>query len=192
MGMVRQGDTPWTPKTITKGDGYEYASRTKRETGSHLPFRLQSAWKINGRQCGAACRLSCRGTAALGADWPYPQLHAQDGSHSPPNTGTCRRPAWALDRARLWNAIDNMETRKDAQLGSEVEVALPLILSPTDNLELLRAWVRDTFVAAGHGRGHCVSRKKGQPPCPHPADAARHRARRIWQKESRLECPPAP
>ena len=50
-------------------------------------------------------------------------------------------PAWALDRARLWNTIDTMETRKDAQLAREVEVALPLILSPTDNLELLRAWV---------------------------------------------------
>ena len=72
-------------------------------------------------------------------------------------------PTWALDRARLWNAIDTTETRKDAQLAREVEVALPLILSPTDNLELLRAWVRETFVAAGMIADIAYHAKRGNP-----------------------------
>ena len=72
-------------------------------------------------------------------------------------------PRWALDRARLWNAIDTMETRKDAQLAREVEVALPLILSPSDNLELLRAWVGETFVAAGMVADVAYHAKRGNP-----------------------------
>jgi ATP-dependent exoDNAse (exonuclease V) alpha subunit len=72
-------------------------------------------------------------------------------------------PAWALDRARLWNAIDNMETRKDAQLAREVEVALPLILGPNDNLELLRAWVGEIFVAAGMVADIAYHAKRGNP-----------------------------
>ena len=72
-------------------------------------------------------------------------------------------PAWTLDRARLWNAIDNMETRKDAQVAREVEVALPLILAPNDNLELLRAWVGETFVAAGMVADVAYHAKRGNP-----------------------------
>ncbi len=72
-------------------------------------------------------------------------------------------PAWALERARLWNTIDTMETRKDAQVAREVEVALPLALAPTDNLEMLRVWVKETFVAAGMVADVCYHNKPGNP-----------------------------
>ncbi len=52
-------------------------------------------------------------------------------------------PAWAKDRATLWNAVDRIENRCDAQLAREVEVSLPLALSPVDHCDLLRDWVRD-------------------------------------------------
>ena len=34
-------------------------------------------------------------------------------------------PRWALDRARLWNAVEAGERRKDAQLAREAILALP-------------------------------------------------------------------
>ena len=34
-------------------------------------------------------------------------------------------PAWAQDRARLWNAVEAAERRKDAQVAREVRVAIP-------------------------------------------------------------------
>lgn len=72
-------------------------------------------------------------------------------------------PAWAKDRQTLWNAIDRIERRCDAQLAREVEVALPLALSPVDHCELLRAWVSETFVAAGMVADVCYHAKRGNP-----------------------------
>lgn len=39
-------------------------------------------------------------------------------------------PDWMADRARLWNAVEAVERRKDARLAKEIEVALPRELSP--------------------------------------------------------------
>lgn len=38
-------------------------------------------------------------------------------------------PDWMADRARLWNAVEAVEKRKDARLAKEIEVALPRELS---------------------------------------------------------------
>ena len=40
-------------------------------------------------------------------------------------------PAWSKDRATLWNAVDRIEHRCDAQLAREVEVSLPLRSAPS-------------------------------------------------------------
>ena len=72
-------------------------------------------------------------------------------------------PAWALDRARLWNAIDNMETRKDAQLGTRGggrPAADPLAQRQP---RVARAWVRETFVAAGMVADIAYHAKRGNP-----------------------------
>lgn len=72
-------------------------------------------------------------------------------------------PTWAIDRSALWNAVDRIEHRCDAQLAREVEVALPLALSPTDHCNLLREWIGETFVAAGMVADICYHAKRGNP-----------------------------
>lgn len=45
---------------------------------------------------------------------------------------------WALDRSRLWNAVEAAERRKDARVAREVEVSLPHELDPESRLLLVR------------------------------------------------------
>ena len=58
-------------------------------------------------------------------------------------------PAWATDRARLWNAVESAEKRKDAQLCREVDIALPSELGESQRLDLVREFVQRQFVDAG-------------------------------------------
>lgn len=57
--------------------------------------------------------------------------------------------AWLRDREALWNYVERMEGRKDAQLAREINLALPHELTDEQRLDLLRAFVRDEFVALG-------------------------------------------
>jgi ATP-dependent exoDNAse (exonuclease V) alpha subunit len=52
-------------------------------------------------------------------------------------------------RARLWNAAERHERRRDAQLAREIEIALPAELSFDQQLALTRAWIRSQLVARG-------------------------------------------
>ena len=56
---------------------------------------------------------------------------------------------WVFDRQTLWNTVDKVETRKDAQLGRQVEIGLPIELSRSENIALLRDFTERTFVAKG-------------------------------------------
>ena len=58
-------------------------------------------------------------------------------------------PDWARDRSALWNAVEQIERRKDAQVSREVRVALPSELSPEQNRDLVRGFVQAQFVARG-------------------------------------------
>jgi len=58
-------------------------------------------------------------------------------------------PGWMADRQRLWNQVEATERRKDAQLARELEIGLPLELSHDENVELVRDYVRQNFVAKG-------------------------------------------
>jgi len=62
----------------------------------------------------------------------------------PPNA-----PEWIYDRHTLWNAIEKIERRRDAQLARELEMSLPVELSLDDHIELLHRYVRSEIVAAG-------------------------------------------
>ena len=61
-------------------------------------------------------------------------------SHAPPEF---------QDRSTLWNSVEQIEKSSDAQLAREIEVALPVELSPAQQLALVRAFVKDNFVDAG-------------------------------------------
>lgn len=53
------------------------------------------------------------------------------------------------DQARLWNAVEAREKRKDSQLAREVIVAIPRELDKDQGLALVRAFVQRTFVEQG-------------------------------------------
>ena len=58
-------------------------------------------------------------------------------------------PDRLADRELLWNEVEGSERRKDAQLAREIELALPRELPDADNIELVRAYVQEQFVARG-------------------------------------------
>ncbi len=53
------------------------------------------------------------------------------------------------DREQLWNAVESVEVRKDAQLAREVEFALPRELDQAEGIRLAREFVDREFVARG-------------------------------------------
>ena len=58
-------------------------------------------------------------------------------------------PSWAHNRETLWNAAEQSERRKDAQLAREIEIGLPIELTKDQQVALLRDYARTTFVARG-------------------------------------------
>ncbi len=58
-------------------------------------------------------------------------------------------PHWASNRERLWNAVEAVERRKDAQLCRELEVALPIELNKEAQRRLIFAFVNKVFVERG-------------------------------------------
>jgi Ti-type conjugative transfer relaxase TraA len=58
-------------------------------------------------------------------------------------------PEWVHDRSVLWNTVEAVEVRKDAQLAREIMIALPVELSKDEQIELLRDYAAKTFVAQG-------------------------------------------
>lgn len=56
---------------------------------------------------------------------------------------------WLADRETLWNTIEAMETRKDAQLAREFNMALPFELEHGDRLALVRNFLKAQFVRRG-------------------------------------------
>lgn len=58
-------------------------------------------------------------------------------------------PDWMRDRDQLWNAVEAVERRRDAQLAREIEIALPRELDRGARLDLLRGFVQRAFVDRG-------------------------------------------
>src|SRR3546814_18852382 len=52
-------------------------------------------------------------------------------------------PEWAADRERLWNAAELAETRKNATVAREYEIALPVELSADERRELALGLARE-------------------------------------------------
>jgi ATP-dependent exoDNAse (exonuclease V) alpha subunit len=58
------------------------------------------------------------------------------------------RQAWG-DRERLWNDVEALEVRKDAQLAREVEFAIPREMTQAQGIALARDFVQAEFVGLG-------------------------------------------
>ncbi len=63
----------------------------------------------------------------------------------------------------LWNAVDRFETRRDGVLARELILALPNELSRTENIALVRDFVRDSLVSRGMVADWVYHDKKGNP-----------------------------
>lgn len=63
----------------------------------------------------------------------------------------------------LWNAVEAFETRADAQLARELIVALPEELTRTENIALVREFVRDNFTSKGMLADWVYHDKDGNP-----------------------------
>ncbi len=56
---------------------------------------------------------------------------------------------WASDRAQLWNTLEAVERRKDAQLATEVEVALPNELNHEQQHALIIGFIDEHYTQKG-------------------------------------------
>ena len=77
---------------------------------------------------------------------------------TPPNA-----PQWMKDREQLWNAVEQSETRKDAQVAREIEVALPIELSPSQHIILLERFVHTQLTSKGMIADVVIHNKKNNP-----------------------------
>lgn len=79
---------------------------------------------------------------------------------------------WLRDRTKLWNCVERLEGRCDAQLAREINIALPHELTDGQRLALVRAFVREQFVALGMVADVAIHRpvvEKGEDPRNHHA-----------------------
>ncbi|MBO4459654.1 MAG: MobA/MobL family protein [Clostridiales bacterium] len=53
------------------------------------------------------------------------------------------------NREVLWNEVQQIEKRSDAQFAREIEVALPAEMSREEQIECVRSFIRDNFVSEG-------------------------------------------
>ena len=58
-------------------------------------------------------------------------------------------PDWMRDRGQLWNAVEQVEKRRDAQLAREIQLSLPHELTPDQRRDLLVGFVQEQFVDRG-------------------------------------------
>lgn len=53
------------------------------------------------------------------------------------------------DREVLWNEVQQIEKRSDAQFAREVEVALPIEMTRNEHIECVRSYIHENFVGKG-------------------------------------------
>ena len=58
-------------------------------------------------------------------------------------------PEWCLDRQQLWNEVEKIEKAKNSRYAKEINIALPIELSDTQQKQLVREYCQKTFVDAG-------------------------------------------
>ena len=58
-------------------------------------------------------------------------------------------PKEYLNRSILWNAVEKVEKRKDAQTAREIDIALPIEFDRTEQIEISRKYIQDNFIDKG-------------------------------------------
>lgn len=84
-----------------------------------------------------------------GLVFDYTRRSGVDRDHSPGLVLPEGSPAWAADRAALWNAAEKAETRKNSTVAREFELAIPDELTPEQGGALVREFAQ--ALAKRHG-----------------------------------------
>lgn len=58
-------------------------------------------------------------------------------------------PNWLLNREKLWNEIENVETSKNSRLAREFDIALPIELNNEKQKELIEDFIKSNFTNKG-------------------------------------------
>ena len=58
-------------------------------------------------------------------------------------------PEWVYDRQKLWQTIEDIDSKFNASLAREYTIALPEELTADQNIELVKDFVKNSFVARG-------------------------------------------
>lgn len=75
-------------------------------------------------------------------------------------------PIWATNREELWNRVEEVERRNDAQVAREIDVAIPRELDNHGRVELVREFVQEQFVELGMIADVCFHDfESGNPHC---------------------------
>ncbi len=69
-------------------------------------------------------------------------------------------PAWMANREQLWNAVEKIEVRKDAQLAREFTISLPRELTLEQNIALAKEFAQHEFVDKGMVADVCIHNDK--------------------------------
>ena len=102
-------------------------------------------------------------------------------------------PAWVHDRTELWNQVEQIEKRKDAQLCREVELALPRELNLNEMQELVRGYTQNEFINKGMIADINIHHANGENPHAHILLTTREitqdgfgKKNRAWNKKEHL------
>ncbi len=76
-------------------------------------------------------------------------------------------PSWVYDRSQLWNNVEQIEKRKDAQLAREINVAIPVELAKGEGRELVEKYAQKNFVQSGMVADICFHNEGGENPHAH-------------------------
>ena len=71
-----------------------------------------------------------------------------------------KSPSWVFDREKLWNAVEKVEKRYDAQLAREFNIALPNELNTKEQEKLAYEFCQKAFVDKGMVADICIHNDK--------------------------------
>ena len=157
----------------------------------HLSVKIIS--RGQGRSCVAAAAY--RAGEKLrderqGLNHDYTKKHGVESEIiAPANT-----PSWVNDREKLWNEVDRAETRCNSRTAREINIALPLELSKEQQKELIREYVKESFVDKGMVADVCFHFNDENNPHCHVMLTTReidkegfNKKNRDWDKKEKVE-----
>ena len=107
-------------------------------------------------------------------------------------------PDFVFDRSKLWNEVERVEKRKDAQLAREIDIAIPIELDREQAIDCVLAFVSEQFCREGMVADVCFHKLDSHNPHAHllltmrelelePTGSGFGKKRRDWNDVRKLE-----